>query len=976
MFLKRMELQGFKSFADKTIITFDSDVIGIVGPNGCGKSNINDAIRWVLGEQSAKSLRGSSMSDVIFNGANNRKAVNLAEVTLVFDNSKHILHLPYEEVEITRRLHRLHNEGEYFINRTPCRRKDVLDLVMDTGLGRDSLSIITQGNISAFAEAKPEERRALFEEAAGVAKYKKRKTESLNKLSRTKDNLARVDDILIELEKQITPLQKQAEKAKQFQEKKTQLESLEVSVLVDEIDTLTNKLKAIEQKLFDEDTLKVMNQGTLRKEEEQIESLRQNIKQLDERIYTLQQDYTQLSHDAHILEKQRIEIEEKRKYTMSIQDVKERWKELHIMMQEAKYEYEDRQQRVASLEKQLKSCKTKLYDITQQHQTVSKEQALQQTKLQKLYNRRDVVNNAIKQPFLHQHALQAVLDAKLDGVYGAVSSLLQAQEGYEVAISHTLSSAVYHIVTTDEKSARHAIAYLKKNQSGRATFLPLTVLKQRYVRKEHLQILESCSGYLGIATSFVHCDENFEKVKEVLCGNVLIVNNLENANTIARMLNYQYKIVTVDGDVVNRGGSMSGGISKSMQTPFTLKNDLHSLDEQITGIESLVEEGKTKVLQLQHQQQQIQSTIVQNQIALAKLEPILQVKQAKYERLRAEYEELAPLQEEALQEPITDTIVRLSDMQKQLDDVNLSLKSCREQRYQTAEELEQKESLLRDLRKDIAQIQEQIHTLTIQQTKYETKLDHALDRLRITYEMTYSFAKNKKIDVDMAIARREVIRLRQEISALGNVNLDALEEVEKVRERYTFLNEQKEELLYAKDQILQAISEMDGQMETQFLEMFQKINDELNEVFRSLFGGGKANLFLVNPNDILQSGIDIDVQPPGKTVQNIRLFSGGEKSLIAICVLFSILLARTVPLCIFDEVEAALDQANVERFAKYLGRFRSKSQFIIVTHRPGTMAQCDALYGVTMQQSGVSKLLKVQLQDALQYIENEEVKSK
>ena len=967
MFLKRMELQGFKSFADKTSITFDSDIIGIVGPNGCGKSNITDAIRWVLGEQSVKSLRGSNMSDVIFNGANQRTAVNLAEVTLVFDNTNHLFKLPYEEVAITRRLHRINNEGEYFINRTPCRRKDIIDLIMDTGLGRDSLSIITQGNISAFAEAKPEERRALFEEAAGVAKYQKRKMESLGKLSKTQDNLTRLDDILIELKHQIEPLQQQAEKAIVYLEKKAKLEVLEVSVLVEEIEFFNEQLKEIEAQLMELKTNKILHEKSILATEDTLESLRQEVRVLDEQTFHAQQEYTKVNEEIRLLEIQKIEVDEKRKYQLSMESLEHRMQQLQLMMNEAKFEYEDRKQRVMDIEQDIKFCKEESMQLENNLQQLNKQYSIQSTRLQKLYNKKEVLDQAMKQPYAHQHTIQTVLDARIQGIYGVVSSILTAIEGYELAISHTLGSANYHIVSVDEKSARDAIQYLKKNQSGRATFLPLTVLKKRFVSQEHLQLLQSCSGYLGVASSFVTCDICFELVKESLCGNVLIVDTLEHANIIAKLLKYQYKIVTLDGDVVNRGGSMTGGSSKVLQTPITIKKDLASIELKIERLQHIVEEENMQIQKLQHQRQQHQTKLVQQQIALAKLEPILQVKQAKYEKLKIEYEQLDP-QQHSEQGPVDHLVIRLSELHKEIDQINMQIKQYREQRMIASSQLEDTEVLLRDERKALSIIQEQQRHAEIQQAKLETKLDTILDRLRVAYEMTYTFAKTKKIAIDMEVAKKDVAKLRQEIAALGNVNVDAIQEVEEVSNRYIFLQSQKDELLYAKDKILQAIDEMDEQMKIQFMDMFHKINHELKDVFRSLFGGGKANLFLTDPDDILHSGIDIEVQPPGKTVQNLKLFSGGEKSLIAISVLFSILLARTIPLCVFDEVEAALDQANVERFAKYLGRFRSKSQFIVVTHRPGTMAQCDALYGVTMQQSGVSKVLNVQLQEAMRYI--------
>ncbi|MFR6360318.1 chromosome segregation protein SMC [Amedibacterium intestinale] len=976
MFLKRIELQGFKSFADKSVISFDSDVIGIVGPNGCGKSNINDAIRWVLGEQSVKSLRGNSMSDVIFNGSTQRKPVNMAEVTLVFDNSKHVLNVEYEEVEVTRRLHRQSGEGEYFINRTPCRLKDILNLVMDTGLGRDSLSIISQGNISAFADAKPEERRALFEEAAGVAKYKKRKNESLGKLNRTQDNLSRLEDIIVELERQVNPLKRQAKKAEVYKEKKAELEKVEISVLVDEIEKLNKEIEALKQKAFDLETKKAMCETTIAVEDTKNSELRSEMYQLDREINKLQERFAKLTEDSRVLEARKIEMDEKRKYTIEFANSAEKAKELKAMMEEAHYEYEDRKKRAQSLETDLALYKEQSANLEHDISYCTQETAQANAILNRLQNRKDVLENLARQPFNHQQAVKSILDANLNGILGVVSQIFKPRANYETAISNALGGAMYHIVSKDEASARHAIGFLKKNKSGRATFLPLTVIKPRAMNNEHRILAENSKGFLGVASDFVENEERFCDLRDSLLGNVVIVDQLINANEIAKVLRYQYKIVTLDGDIVNRGGSMTGGQGKNNTTPLTIQKELTSLLQSLDGQLLKVEGLQSQLSSLQARKDRVSSDIVQLQISLAQLDPIVKAKWAKYERLKTDYEQIAPKDEEMQQELMDDDIVvRLSRLHSEIDEISSQMKSKRERRMKAGSEVERKDTQIRQLRRDLNILQNDEREVEVQQAKAETRLETALERLSSTYEMTFTYAQEQKVEMDMEEARKKVAVLRQEISSLGNVNLDAPQEYAEISERFEFLSEQKEDLLKAKDKILSAIDEMDEIMIKQFTEMFEKINSELNDVFRSLFGGGKARLFMVDPEDVLNTGIDIDVQPPGKTVQNIRLFSGGEKSLIAICVLFSILKARTMPLCIFDEVEAALDQANVERFAKYISKFRGESQFIVVTHRPGTMAQCDALYGVTMQQNGVSQLLKVKLQDAIHMIDKEEVKA-
>ncbi len=973
MFLKRIELQGFKSFADKTILTFDSDVIGIVGPNGCGKSNINDAIRWVLGEQSVKSLRGNSMSDVIFNGSTQRKPVQMAEVTLVFDNSRHLLNIDYEEVEVTRRIHRASGEGEYFINKTPCRLKDILNLVMDTGLGKDSLSIITQGNISAFADAKPEDRRALFEEAAGVAKYKKRKNDSLNKLNRTQENLLRLEDIIAELERQVNPLKRQAQKAAVYLEKKEKLEAIEISVICDEIETLQAKLEVAKQKAFDLDGQKAVHETTISVHDVKNEELRREMSEIDHEVNHLQNQFVNILNEINTLEARKTELDEKRKYALESAGNQEKAKELKRMLEEARYEYEDRRKRMQDMRTDLELMRKKQEQA--ESEIAACEEETQQASLlfHRLSNRRDILENIIKQPFTHQMGVKAVMQAQttLHGVMGVVSQIFKPMMNYESAIGSALGGALYHIVTEDETSARHAITFLKKNQSGRATFLPMNVLKPRYIGRDHRMLCENSVGFLGSAAEFVENEPIFDPVRDALLGNVIVCDNLMNANELAKRLKYGYKIITLDGDIVHRGGSMTGGKQKDNHSPMQVQKEYNQILQQLQGQQMKVDQLQNQLTALVSHKRQLDEQIVQAQIALAKLQPIVDGKRAKYERLQIDYEQVAPKDdtaEEALMQD--DLVIRLSDAYSMKDEIEQKMKQKRERRMKAGSEAERNDAIIREKRRELNRFQNEQREVEVSIAKLETNLENALMRLSTTYEMTYEHAATLKQDLDMEAARKEVMRLRSEIAALGNVNLDAPQEYEEVNNRYTFYTAQKEELEEARRKILSAIDEMDEAMIVQFKTMFDKINQELNDVFTALFGGGRARLILVDPEDILHTGIDIDVQPPGKSVQNIRLFSGGEKSLIAICVLFSILKARTIPLCIFDEVEAALDQANVERFAKYIAQFREESQFIVVTHRPGTMAQCDALYGVTMQQNGVSQLLKVHLKDAIELVDH------
>lgn len=975
MFLKRIELQGFKSFADKTVIQFDQDITGIVGPNGCGKSNVNDAIRWVLGEQSVKSLRsGTNMSDIIFSGSEYRKPVNMARVTLVFDNSTRVFDSDFDEIEITRQILRANNEASYFINKTPCRLKDINDLVMDTGLGKDSLSIITQGNISSFADAKPEDRRSLFEEAAGVAKYKKRKKVSLSKLEQTKENLDRLQDILDELERQIGPLEKQAKKAEKYISLRDKLSKIEISVLVEDIDQYNEKINQINKELFDIQAMHTSENAELLKQETRLESIRKEMYALDKQINELQGKYTKAMEENYQLERRKIEQDEKRKYMLKVADKKARQKEIQAMLEEARFEYQDRHQRLMQTQQDLNNRRNIVNDLKTKISKARYESDQANNILTQLQNRRQVLENMMKQPFAHQQGVRSVMQAKnsLSGVYGVVSELLIAHTDKALAVNAALGGSIYQIITKNEADARNAISFLKRNRSGRATFLPLSVCHPRKMNEQVITIASTSPGFLGFASECVDCKEIFDPVKERLLGNVIVVDTLQNANETAKRLRYAYKIVTLDGDIVHTGGSMTGGVTKNQSTPVTMRQELDTINSKIEGQKIKADSCLNETDILTQKLQKEKDAIVTLQIELAKLENIYATKKAKYDSILAEYQELGVDIEENAELAQDDLVVQMSKMHAVLDSLSLEIQSLRQSRFDKGNDAEQLENQIRLVRREMNSKQSQIHNYEMEIVKVKTQLENALNRLSTDYEMTYEYALTKKEDVEIESAKEEVIQLRQAISRLGNVNLDAPNEYKDVKERFDFMTSQKEDLEKASQQILAAIDEMDQTMISQFTEMFNKINAELDGVFKAMFGGGRASLSMVDPDDVLNTGIDIDVQPPGKMVKNIQTFSGGEKALIAISVLFAILKARTMPLCIFDEVEAALDQANVERFARYLSHYRGQSQFIAVTHRPGTMEQCDTLYGVTMQKDGVSKVLKVQLKDAVHIAKEEE----
>ncbi len=968
MFLKRIEMQGFKSFADKTVISFDHGITGIVGPNGCGKSNITDAVRWVLGEQSAKNMRGEKMNDVIFAGSADRKKVNMAEVTLVFDNSRHSVNHDSDEVEVTRRLFRDSNEAEYLINRNHVRLKDVVDLFLDTGLGRDSLSIISQGNVISFAQAKPQERRGIFEEAAGVAKYKKRKLESLAKLERTKENLDRSQDILMELEKQVSPLKRAAHKAEIYRQKKQRLEEIEITVLVQDIEAIQQDIDEAKKSLFDIETKMTLFETNIQVSETKIDEQRKEMIHLDQEVNQLQDILFKTVNDIQSLTAQKAQLDEKRKYIIETGSDEERQKELRALVESAKEEYEDRQQRLDTLNTEMDLLKERLNQVAQSLVDKTSDFEQSQTRFRSLENRKNVLDSLMKNPFNNQQGIRVVMENQrsLQGILGVVGQLIQVTDGYEEAIATALGGAMNQIVTSDERAARQAIAFLTRNMSGRATFLPLTVCKPRYIRREDEIVLQNTKGYLGKASDFVNVDDRFIPVIQSLLNNVLVVDELANGNEISALTRRAYKIVTLQGEIIHSGGSMTGGKTRHNTNLVTMKKEADDLAVSLDGEGARLQLASRALESIRTQREQITRELQEKRYAIASLEPVVDVKKSKYEKLQ---NDLSLLNPHALtqmdEEPEDDLVAKLNAAYSSRDEVTQQIQSKRETRMQLNSSVERKEAQLRQTRKDLHVLQQQANGIKIEQSRLDTRLEACVQRLSSEYQLTYEFAKTKVSEEPIDNAREEVAQLRGDIERLGNINMNAPEEYAEVNDRYEQLKKNIDELVLSRDKILAAIDEMDGIMKKQFKEMFDAINSAFDEIFRALYGGGKARLILQDPTDLLNTGIDIDAQPPGKAVQNNMLFSGGEKSLIALCVLFAILKVKPVPLVILDEVEAALDPGNVERFASYLHHYTDQTQFIVVTHRVGTMEKTDVLFGVTMQKQGVSQMLKVELKDAI-----------
>lgn len=975
MYLKRIEIHGFKSFADKVDIEFQPGITGIVGPNGCGKSNISDAVRWVLGEQSVKSLRGANMSDVIFAGSEDRRAQNLAEVTLVFDNSDRFMKYDYNEVEITRRLYRQNNEAEYLINKQQCRLKDIVDLIMDTGLGKDSLSIISQGNISSFADNKPEERRGIFEDAAGVSKYKKRKLESIRKLERTKENLERIGDIVAELEKQVGPLKRKKDKAEKYLELKEKLTAVEVNVLVKEITEAKKSLDVLSKEIKNLNEQQASLDADILMKENSNDDIKKKMYQLDQEVNSLQSKLLEAVSNVSKLETAKVEIDQKRKHALqsaSKENLQENIANMKAILSDIVNEYNDRVERLNSTEQDLKQLTRDQENRNKRLTELKNELNQLSSQINKNRSRKEILLDAIENKSNYHQSIKTVLNlAKSNrNIIGVLGELITTQKGYELAISSALGGAIEFIVTSDDQTARETIKFLRNNKAGRATFLPVSTMKPRQIRLEHLEVCNTMAGFLGVASDFITYDDKIGNVVLNQLGNIIVAKDLETANAISKAVFARYRVVTLEGDIVNVGGSLTGGSINQQRSSLVQKRELEQL--AITLEQQETEFVKKRKLHnaLDNEIKDVSHILLQKQMAYAKLEVVVQSKKEELIKTKTEYESLTEqsIELDDFKSGKTENklIDQLNEAIKYRDMLTEEIKSKREMRMAYANENEALDVELRTIRKDQKDIQNAINENTIKATKLETMLNNYLTRLNDEYHMTYEYAVEQyQEEINVEQAKEEVYDLRTQIKRLGNVNLDAIEEYKVISERYENMNTQRIDLLEAQDRILAAIKEMDEIMVTRFSETFEKINVEFNHVFRSLFGGGKAKIKYSDPTNILETGIDIDVQPPGKAVQNISLFSGGEKALIAISCLFAILRVKPIPMCILDEVEAALDIANVERFAKYLREFSSTTQFIVVTHREGTMEECDLLYGATMQQKGVTKLVSVKLEEAI-----------
>ena len=978
MYLKEIKASGFKSFADTIDIELTNGISGIVGPNGSGKSNVVDAVRWVLGEQSVKQLRGEgAMSDVIFTGSKSRRAASFASVTLVFDNSDKYLNIEYDEVQIKRTIYKT-GENEYFINNTKARLKDILELFMDTGASKESFNIISQGDVANILSGKAEDRRVIFEEASGVLKYKKRKDEALRKLSKTHDNMARVDDIISELNTNMEPLKKQSEDAKIYLEKKEKLENVEIALTVNDIEKYNYEYKYSKEKVS-ELTLsitKMLSENS--SEQAKIETIKNNISKLNSELYLKQQELVKVSANAEKLSGEKAMISERSKYNSedvklhdNIISLKEKILKIESQISALNKEIESEKSNNNVIGEKLNNTEIRLSEIEKNKENLNSKlnQKLREITAQK--HRREVLMNSLENNSSLPYSVKNVLNnPKLTGIHGVLGKLLEFEEKYSEALEVSLMSSVSHIVCDNEEDAKEAVRYLKNNNLGRATFLPISVIKPRSIDSESYETIKFMNGFVDIASNLVKYDTKYRNIVLSLLGTIIVVDNIDNANLISKKLKNRYKVVTMTGEVVNIGGSITGGSLKKssiLSERYELENvikDIDILDSEIKEIENKINEVDDNYTNLELEKNSIIISVNSNSEILKNKYNVLDDLTNEKSTLMAELSN----NQNIVNNVITNEEEKiLNEYYKEIekrDELNIEINQIHKKIELENEDLINNESSLKNNNQEYNKAQEELKSHEIKVNRLDVKIDNLLNILTNDYSISYEKAKEKYIlEIDSDEARSIVSTLKREIKSLGDVNVGAIEEYDRVKERYEFLNKQKEDLTNAENVLLEIITEMDDIMKDKFSSTFNKIKEAFNETFRKLFNGGKAELKLTDPSNILETGIDIIALPPGKKLQHISLLSGGEKTLTAIALLFSILKVRPVPFCILDEVEAALDEVNVDNFGKYLKEFKGDTQFIIITHKKKTMEYADVLYGITMQESGVSKLVSVKLEE-------------
>lgn len=970
MYLKEIEISGFKSFADKININLDNEITCIVGPNGSGKSNIVDAIRFVLGEQSVKSLRGDAlMSDVIFSGSKNRQPMHVASVTLTFDNTDNYLNIPYKTVSVKRRLYKT-GDNEYFLNGEKCRLKDIVDLFLDSGMGRDSFNIIGQGDISKLLSNSAYDRRLVIEEAAGILKYKKRREEAFKKLDKTSLNLDRVNDIINEVESRVKPLEEQSKKAILYKNLKEQLENIEVGLLVSEITSYNQESLINKNKLVDlNNAILSLTKKTTDPIIDELKIKAININKKKEDINQKLLDLTKTREDVN---SKRLLLKERIKYNAV--DIKNQEKINYLT--DSKLDLENKIKVIekdlttnsintSNLENDITTLTNSLDNLNKKNTSYNISLKEKENEYDRLLNKIEIIkNNIYENSYLNNNVKRVLDNPKLKAI-DALINLIKIDSKYNTVLEVAVSSNKNFLVVETKKDATNIIDYLKLNNLGRITFLPIEEIKGKYVDLDTQNKLTDLTGYLGVLSDFLEYDSKYKDIILNQFGNILVVDTKENANYLSKIINNRYRIITLDGEIFHVGGSITGGSLKNGGI-LRAKQELTDLNLDSNNLKNTILTLRENINNNLKEKETLENNIYSKKRNLILLKDELKSLQ---EKLNSNKEELSNLKIELDSYDSKTFDQELLRLNQEYYDLSLKYDLLLKDKNEFIKEYDniqtnilEKEGLLKENNLLLKTKEKEVKDLEILINKLDNKLDNNLNTLNQDYNLTYEGAKEKYyLDKDLDLAKEEVLDLKSKLKDIGNVNLDSIEEYKTVKERYDFLTNERNDLCHAKEMLYSLISEMDDVMQNDFLTTFKELEIEFKKVFRELFKGGDASLKLTDPNNIMETGVDIIACPPGKKLKTITLLSGGEKTLTAISLLFAILNIRRVPFCIFDEVEAALDEANVDNFGSYLHSYKNKTQFLLITHKKRTMEYAKTLYGITMQESGVSKLVSVKL---------------
>lgn len=976
MYLKSIRAQGFKSFADKLDLEINPGITGIVGPNGSGKSNIVDAVRWVLGEQSVKSLRGqNNMTDCIFSGSESREAQKRAMVALVFDNSDHYLHSDFKEVEIKRIVYST-GENEYFINNARVRLKDVTDLFIDSGAGTNAFNIISQGNVTDIVNSKSSDRRVIFESAAGVLKYKKRKEESLKKLEKTEENLMRIKLVIDELATTVEPLKEQSIVAQKYLNIKGELESIDIALIAKDITDLnleytkiTEEIKNLKEKLLtlkdsSEDskleTLKFRSlelEENLNKKKEELLKVTENLSDLNgEKKLTIERQKYETNND--VLENNLIKLKEKElELNKSITLCEREVLDIENSINSERSKGEDVKNNLLVLKVKKSTASNTLMDT-------SKAKFLLENKIQILENN---ILSAESAPVSVRNILN---NPRLHGIHNTIGKLIDIPEKYLVATDIALGASSNFLVVDDENAALNAIDFLKDRKLGRATFFPLNVIKGKYVNNEVIDDIKNINGYIGVLSDLIDFDPKYRNIVENQLGQVVVVDNERTLNIIGKLINYKYKVVSLDGEILHVGGSITGGTSKK-NTMLNEKNELNKLKSELQKMDIKIKDLTDEVNDITNNMEELEEreNVLNKYVIL--LNDELFNKKTNLSRLNEEHksvlselEGINDMKSNKLDDHLMKLMEKINNLSKTRELIEKDIKLITKEKNDLNDEINILDKKLRDSSSSYNIVNNELKSKEVASGKLEVKLDNLLGDLNNNYNLTYEAASSSyTLEMDADIARDHVSNLKRELNKLGNVNLGSIEEYERISKRYEFLTSQKFDLESASMELKGIIKEMDDIMVEKFAKSFESIKQEFSKIFKMMFKGGRGELALSDPDDLLNTGIDIIAIPPGKKINSPVALSGGEKALTAICLLFAMLEVKPSPFVILDEAEAALDEVNVDMFGKYLSEEKTRSQFIVITHKKRMMEYADSLYGITMQESGVSKIVSAKLEN-------------